>query len=178
VAQSTNTALLAIKATRWDQDDPYVLQGLRDASYSCSGRPLKGHAGALTSMAVSPDDNWLVTGGGPLDGKALLRKLARDGSADPEEPVELCRFPPGVPVVRVTFSPDGRWLAVAGETVLAGPDAVASTVGLLAPPAGPPAGFAVGPGREPGTSPWNPSRRGGPAGTLEVVLHPGTEGLP
>jgi CHAT domain/WD domain, G-beta repeat len=113
------SSLLAIEAAGLEPDEPDVIRSLRDASEYCAGFPLEGPDGpikSIKSLAICPNKQWLVTGGGKNDGRVILWELLRDGSP-PKLLSELHKFQ-DLEVRNVAFSPNGEWLAVGGDSFL------------------------------------------------------------
>ncbi|MBN1220808.1 MAG: PD40 domain-containing protein [Anaerolineae bacterium] len=101
--------LLAIEAFNTTQKtDPYQtapIQALRDVLPEVSGLPLVGHNGTVSSIAFSPDNQWLATAS---TGDETVRLWS---VTNPEaEPYLLENHRGGVG--SLTFSPDNQWLAV------------------------------------------------------------------
>jgi WD40 repeat protein len=73
------------------------------------------HDDFVTTVAISPGETWIATGS--QDGTVLIWDVAQFFGANsdrrPKTPIELVS-PTGTPVWHVHFSPDGKWLAVAG----------------------------------------------------------------
>jgi WD40 repeat protein len=70
---------------------------------------LTGHTGAVESVAISPDNQILATGG--FDRTVMLWNIA-----DPERPVRLARLAGfGGEVTALTFSPDGKTLVTGSD---------------------------------------------------------------
>ena len=102
-------AVEAVETTR-RHGEPRVLaaeQALRDRLTAVSGRPLRGHEGPITCAAISPDNDWLVTGS--ADGTARLWDFSDDELAD--EPFVLRGHDVGSPITCLAISPDSHWLA-------------------------------------------------------------------
>ena len=79
-------------------------QSLREALSFIGGRPVARADGPITTVAISPDNRWLVTGS--ADKTARLWDLsAKDPAANPV----VLRGHEG-PVSAVAISPDNRWL--------------------------------------------------------------------
>lgn len=105
--------LLAVEAMRipWPRDGrvPEVEQNLRDSLSFLGGWGLTGHQDSVDCVAVSPDQRWLATGGGPNDRTVRLWDLRSN------YPNQSPRILQGHLdwVGAIAFSPDSRWLVTA-----------------------------------------------------------------
>jgi WD40 repeat protein len=70
---------------------------------------LQGHTQPVFTVAISPDNHWLATGG--FDGETRLWDLTAGNPA--AHPVVLGGHMG--PILSVAFSPDGRWLATGSQ---------------------------------------------------------------
>lgn len=108
LATATSTAIVGgdESVRLWDVSDP--------AHAALLGRPLKGHASAVTSVTFSPDGHTLATCGDyPADAVQLW------DVTDPAHPALLDHSLAGG-ASSVTFSPDGRTLATITTSAIAG----------------------------------------------------------
>ena len=95
----------------------FAEQVIRDGLMQLGGYPLAGRERQILAVAISPDSQWLATGGKVLrsvqqmtvrDNRLLLWNL---GTPD-LDPIELLGHESGI--MAVAFSADGRWLASSG----------------------------------------------------------------
>lgn len=106
--------LLAVesgRATRLDDEGllPNSHQALLDAVSGIGGRPLAGHQGAITNVAISADSRWIVTGS--VDNTARVWDLTAENPA--AAPRVLIGHKGAVSSVAI--SPDSRWIVTAGQ---------------------------------------------------------------
>lgn len=90
---------------------PSAMASLRDVLAKAGGFPLTGHSSGLTSLALSPDGRWLVTGS--HDATTRVWDLR---SADPSASSYALRGHQHN-VSNVQISPGGRWLMSRGDNV-------------------------------------------------------------
>ena len=103
-------AVEAMKATSGDGDHiPAAEEALREALAATSGYGLPGHEGSITSVAISADSHWLVTGS--TDQTARLWDLT---ASDPATSSTVLRGHEDS-ITSVAISADSRWL-VTGES--------------------------------------------------------------
>ena len=106
--------LLAVEAVKVEQPLHGVRvavdeQSLREALSFVGGRPVARADGPITTVAISPDNRWLVTGS--ADNTARLWDLsAKDPAANPV----VLRGHEGA-VNAVAISPDNRWLVTGSD---------------------------------------------------------------
>jgi hypothetical protein len=106
--------LLAVQAIKVSQSlqgvrVPAAEQSLREALAFIGGRPLVVSQPATSSVGISPNIHWLVTGN--FDGTARLWDLtAKDPAASPI----VLRGHEGA-VIAVGISPDNHWLVTGGD---------------------------------------------------------------
>jgi WD40 repeat protein/energy-coupling factor transporter ATP-binding protein EcfA2 len=86
-------------------------KSMRDSLSQVGGIPLGGHEGAITTLAFSPDGNWLATGS--ADTTARLWNMNNPSA----EPIVLKGHEEGISTL--AFSPDGNWLATGSSDTTA-----------------------------------------------------------
>src|SRR5271166_2062404 len=96
---------------RGDRDNTARLWDLTAKDPSANPVILQGHDGSVNAVAISPDNHWLVTGGGYGDNTARLWDVTtKDPSANP---VILRGHDSSVNAVAI--SPDNHWLVTGSE---------------------------------------------------------------
>jgi len=88
---------------------PAAEQAIRQALTKTSGYGLAGHDGAITAVAFSQDNHWLVTGS--TDGTARLWDLTAGDPAD----TAIVLHNHDRAIIAVAFSFDNRWLVTGSD---------------------------------------------------------------
>ncbi len=99
--------LIAFGADRWilsaDGGNTVTLWDIKSPSPDGQPKVLRGHSGVITTLTITPDGRWAITGG--KDKNVYLWDL---GLGDPAvDPVIL---PHGGEIITCVVSPDSRWL--------------------------------------------------------------------